>query len=82
MADKALFNKGEPTNLPAAALDALEWLEWLYKYAGESRRVFAPRTHDESMQRLGRAVRALKEKLKPHLPHQHEPEESASANHP
>lgn len=61
---KATFHNGEPTNLPAAAMDALEWCEWLHKYA-EKRLVFS---QPDSMTRLAAAIEALKMELKPHLP--------------
>lgn len=65
---KALFKNGVPANLPAAALDALEWLQWLEGYAKRALVFSQP----DTMQRLSRAIQALKKELKPHLPEQHE----------
>jgi hypothetical protein len=61
---KAVFRDGEPTNLPAAALDALEWLEWLHRYS-DGIRVFSQK---DSRQRLKGAIRNLKKHLEPFLP--------------
>lgn len=51
------FHDGEPANLEAAALDALEWMEWTEKilrlnYQGQRKNV--------TIYRLGRAIKALK----------------------
>lgn len=68
-AEKAQFKDGEPTNLPAAALDALEWLEWLRGHSERTQYVFR---HDtDSQERLARAVATLRERLEPYLPEQH-----------
>lgn len=64
MNHKATFHNGEPTNLPAAAMDALEWCEWLHKYA-DKHLVFS---QPDSMLRLAAAIEALKVELKPYLP--------------
>jgi hypothetical protein len=65
---KARFNRGVPTNLPAAALDALEWLEWLHRYS-DGIRVFSQK---DSRQRLKGAIRNLKKHLEPFLPEEYE----------
>jgi hypothetical protein len=65
--EKATFKNGVPVNLPAAALDALEWLEWLRQYA-EKHLVFS---QPDSQKRLEKATRTLRKHLKPHLPHEH-----------
>lgn len=64
----ALFINGKPANLPAAALDALEWLQWLHKYA-DKHLVFS---QPDSQKRLTSAIRGLKKELKPHLPERYE----------
>jgi hypothetical protein len=58
-----------PTNLPAAALDALEWLEWFERFI-EANKQKHVQPVAEYEKRLQRAKRALKKHLKPHLPHE------------
>lgn len=59
-----LWKEGEPTCLPAAALDALEWLEWLHDYSGRAR-VFS---RYDSRGRLLSAIGALRKELQQQVP--------------
>jgi hypothetical protein len=56
---KARYVDGIPTNLPAAAYDALEWLAWIDR-KGIAR--------GENAGRLQEALRVLREQLDPCLP--------------
>lgn len=76
MARKAAFHNGEPANLPAAAMDALEWCEWLHKYA-DKHLVFS---QSDSMTRLAAAIDELKKQLEPHLPPRFTAEETPPAS--
>jgi hypothetical protein len=67
--EKARFIEGEPANLPAAALDALEWLEWLRKHLAQNH---AGVVYDEHRRRLALATDCLREHLAPCLPETYE----------
>lgn len=60
MPEPARFVDGFPDNLPAAALDALEWLE-VFRHSP----LLAKRPEDR--ERLERCVTALREQVAPHL---------------
>jgi hypothetical protein len=69
-ARKALFRDGLPADLPAAALDALEWLDWL---AGELTRPAYLRPEYRGLhERLARCAGELRRRLGPHLPGRYE----------
>jgi hypothetical protein len=67
--ETARFIDGEPANLPAAALDALEWLEWLRKHLAQQHH---SATYDELRRRLALATDCLREHLVPCLPETYE----------
>ena len=69
MSEKALFINGYPANLPAASLDALEWL---LAFKEIMRERFTEDKYLEARDRLQRAIDALKQELKPHLPEEYE----------
>lgn len=54
---EAIWQEGAPVNLPATALDALEWLVWLRDRM--QHRPFVDARFDEARARLARAVAAL-----------------------
>ena len=61
---RALFENGEPANLAAAALDALDWLDLLRDQGVLALLFYANRLtateRDESAARLGRAIAHLR----------------------
>lgn len=63
---KALFIGGEPANLPAAALDALEWLELILSAQKRGKDLVMDKANQA---RLTRCVDTLKGSLAPHLPY-------------
>lgn len=72
MARKAIFRAGKPVNLPAAALDALEWLIAFKQFMREN---YREAKYHEARVRLERAITALTDQLKPHVPERYERED-------
>lgn len=59
------FHDGEPVNLEAAALDALDWLKWGKEFLKHN---YHNRRRDTILYRLGRAIAALEEFLPDETP--------------
>lgn len=68
MKAKAKFIDGDPANLPAAAMDALEWLLWFQKYSARHP-IFSL---SDSKERLAGAIQNLERQLEPHLPEEYQ----------
>lgn len=64
----AKFIDGEPANLAAATMDALEWLWWFKRYS-DNRRIFS---QPDSSEKLAKTIISLQEYLEPYLPEEYE----------
>lgn len=75
MSEKAIFKNGYPQNLPAAALDSLEWLEWLERAISSGKIANNP---PDTLSRLRRAVSFLSGFVGECLPEVYEPVEEVA----